>query len=595
MSDHNRIESDSPRLRLIFLCSLFLGIAFVLLKAFATVWYVSGDLLSYGNDSLMRLISVRNLLDGQGWFDTVEYRLMPPEGTQMHWSRYIDAVLAGLIVVFSWFMSPERAEVWMAAIWPVGLSIALILVVGFGVRRLFGMIAASFAVLMVAIWPVTQQFYFLPGRIDHHNVQILLIIAVTLLVLKPARPLRSGAIAGALAALGLAIGLETLLLIVALGFVLFIRANLRSDAKADPILLGFSVALFLASVVLWIGQTDSARLGAQVCDQLGLPVVSLTAIACVASVIPMLLLKERAIARLVTGVAIVGLGIALAWPMLGPCLGGPYGDLPPEVRDIISNAISEALPAFELARRNPVLLFQLITPVAGAFLLGGIIWIGMPRATDEEREQRAVVGTLLILCLVGLLASMSQIRLLLMSASSAPLLTGMIMAVLVRRYLASRDIGDALMMFVAGIALVAPLLVRDLVREATGNIPARGSFDAACRDAEAMDAINALPPSVFLASINLGPVILAGTHHSTVAGPYHRSPEAFANGRLPFRMPEDEMRAYIATTNATHLMLCAPSNYGDSFAEELRAGATTDWLVRIPVDDEEVVVFEIAR
>ncbi len=45
------------------------------------------------NDSIMRLIAVQNWLGGQGWFDTVEYRLVPPEGTLMHWSRYMDAAI----------------------------------------------------------------------------------------------------------------------------------------------------------------------------------------------------------------------------------------------------------------------------------------------------------------------------------------------------------------------------------------------------------------------------------------------------------------------------------------------------------------------
>jgi len=41
-------------------------------------------------DDAMRLVEVRDLLGGQSWFDLTQYRLAPPEGVRMHWSRLID-------------------------------------------------------------------------------------------------------------------------------------------------------------------------------------------------------------------------------------------------------------------------------------------------------------------------------------------------------------------------------------------------------------------------------------------------------------------------------------------------------------------------
>ena len=40
-------------------------------------------------DDAMRLVEVRDLINGQGWFDLRQYRLNPP-GVLMHWSRVID-------------------------------------------------------------------------------------------------------------------------------------------------------------------------------------------------------------------------------------------------------------------------------------------------------------------------------------------------------------------------------------------------------------------------------------------------------------------------------------------------------------------------
>jgi hypothetical protein len=42
------------------------------------------------NDSIMRLFSVRDWLNGQGWFDMSNNRVLPPEGISLHWSRYVD-------------------------------------------------------------------------------------------------------------------------------------------------------------------------------------------------------------------------------------------------------------------------------------------------------------------------------------------------------------------------------------------------------------------------------------------------------------------------------------------------------------------------
>ena len=39
----------------------------------------------------MRLVEVRDWLAGQAWFDLHQYRLDPPDGVQMHWTRVLDA------------------------------------------------------------------------------------------------------------------------------------------------------------------------------------------------------------------------------------------------------------------------------------------------------------------------------------------------------------------------------------------------------------------------------------------------------------------------------------------------------------------------
>src|SRR5690606_33419820 len=42
------------------------------------------------NDSVMRLVQVRDLIAGQGWLDLHQYRMGLEGGFLMHWSRLVD-------------------------------------------------------------------------------------------------------------------------------------------------------------------------------------------------------------------------------------------------------------------------------------------------------------------------------------------------------------------------------------------------------------------------------------------------------------------------------------------------------------------------
>ena len=50
------------------------------------------------NDSLMRLVQVRDLIGGQDWYDLSQYRMGPEGGFTMHWSRVVDAPIAVIVV-----------------------------------------------------------------------------------------------------------------------------------------------------------------------------------------------------------------------------------------------------------------------------------------------------------------------------------------------------------------------------------------------------------------------------------------------------------------------------------------------------------------
>jgi hypothetical protein len=47
------------------------------------LWLTRGG-ISLDTDSALRLVQVRDLLAGQGWFDTTQHRMNTPDGLSMH-------------------------------------------------------------------------------------------------------------------------------------------------------------------------------------------------------------------------------------------------------------------------------------------------------------------------------------------------------------------------------------------------------------------------------------------------------------------------------------------------------------------------------
>src|SRR3546814_14207249 len=84
--------------------------------AWSALWYVAqrcgaSHWRSLGEtDDNRRLMQVRGLLAGQGWYDLRQYRLNPPGGFDIHWSRLVDLPIAGLFLLFKPFVGTGEAE-----------------------------------------------------------------------------------------------------------------------------------------------------------------------------------------------------------------------------------------------------------------------------------------------------------------------------------------------------------------------------------------------------------------------------------------------------------------------------------------------------
>ncbi|MFQ1702779.1 hypothetical protein ACJ5NV_19535 [Loktanella agnita] len=579
------------------LFAIVLGLAIAISLAIAALAFphMVESFANADNDDIMRLMSVRQWLAGQSWFDMVQYRIVPPEGIFIHWSRYVDAGIAAILVPLSFIFETETAEMLAVVIWPTLLKIALVVLVGFATRRLFDARVACIAVIFTMIWVVTSSFYFRPGRIDHHNVQILMMFVLTFAALWPSRPIAGGVVAGVAAAFSMAVGLESLPFVIGVSLLLALRAIFDWTHIARARFLGFCAAVSLASVIFWLGQTAPADWLLIQCDRLSLPVFALLGIGVVAGSLPLFVVRSPVL-RLFGTVLLVIIGFVLCWPVLGTCAAGPYALLSPELQAYIHGSIQEARPIHEVAPTQPGVVNAMMTPLLSGTAFALYFWMRGRDAADRNATTHDILGQCLILGLIGITASFSQLRLVLMAAPVLPVLVGYALSRFVIDYAETRNSTSALGFLVALTLMMTPVAFNaPLAQVMPESETARRAQDADCRAGEELTKLNGISPGRVLSSINLGASLIWLTHHDAYAAPYHRSPAAFYNGGLGFQLAEAAFKQHVASIGATHVLVCAGTSYGDSsYPTALATGdAQSDWLRPVPVDSEALILYEV--
>lgn len=596
---------DTAKESRVFMIVLLLAVCMVVFWAVATGMAPIDTLTISDNDDIMRFLMVRDWLAGQSWHDTTQYRMLPPSGLELHWSRYVDLGIAAIILPLSKVMPESQAAAVALVAWPTLLFVMLITVTGLAARRLFGDIAALVSVVAVLLWPPTGVTNFSPARIDHHNIQILLTTLTLISVIWPAPSVRLGIIGGLAAALSLAVGLETMITIALAGLVLTVRLVMLKDGVARQ-LAGFSLALAGGATLLFMGQTAPGAWLVSRCDELSLPYLALawTGAAICLSVSAISPRLPNLALRIALMVVLALAGVAALSPLIGPCASGPYDSLPQEVQDLISGRIIEARPTLPYLWEANGLGFRFVVPAAMAALLGSLVWVWQSMQGMYSPEMRGRLGILLLFGWLGVIGALFQIRLVLMGAAAIPMLTGVVIATLLawgrNGYFGRLGLLPALAAVM--LTLMAPTL-HGLTQGGGGaGTPLTASegqhLDAdACRKPDILRSLNTVPEAVILTSSNYGPPLLLLTEHAALAGPYHRSADAIANGAVPFDGDERTLRAALERTGADYLLLCRDALYGDetSFATQLAAGYAAEGLKPVDGLAPELLLLKVER
>ena len=531
-------------------------------SALATATAVLSTGAFFDTDDAMRMVQVRDLIAGQGWFDMTATRLDPPIGVFMHWSRIVDMPVVALMKGFALFAEPILAERLARLMFPFLLILALFALLVPLCERLSGP-GARWPALAAAFLLNPAKGQFEPGRIDHHAPQIVLLVVCVLALTQAivsGRSSRAGW-AGAAMAVSLGISIENVPFFAPVFAWLALLWVLRGR-DVTAMLAWFAAGLAGTLPLVYAGVIAPSRWLLVAPDALSLAQgVALLAGAaylgglCLAALRLPDSRRVRVVVASLSGL-VVALALARSFPVL---IQSPFASLDPLLRTGWLDHVDEAQPLLRMAKSDPFWTVGVLVPV----LIG---LYGMARDSLRSTEwRRRIAWLLLAMALVGgLAASCAMVRTL--SATLTLAVPGVLAAALsLRRMLLRRS--DA---FSGPLALIACLLVAsptgwaiasDRLRQGVAQLawkPAAPPRDllAQCTAPDTFARLADLPPGLVMADPDLGSFILAHTHHDVLAGAYHRNAHGMRVALETFAASSDGAAARMRSAGARYLVVC---------------------------------------
>lgn len=552
-------------------------------------------------DDAMRLVQVRDFLNGQGWYDLTQHRLDTPYGASMHWSRLIDAPIAGLIMVLRPFAG-AWAETGAAYAYPLLILLGLFWVSAKLSIRLAGPEGVLPGLALPAFSLVTLAD-FPPGRFDHHSAQVLLLLVMALATIDALERPRRAIWAGIAAAVAIAIGIESLPGVISaiLAFGLCWVLHRRHAAA----LQSFGSAFAAASLICLAIALPPERWLVPACDAISsvYAVAAVgTGIAFVAlSVVNPTTMRSRLVAGIIGGAALVAVVVAL-YP---ECLRGPYAALDPWLVRNWLNRIEEAQPAYVAVLGNPVYVIAVCVPA----LLALAVTVGQILRGEPASRPRWVAFAAFLA--VAVIVAIVQVRAARFAATlSVPAGASLIVAARAL-YLKRPHIGSILGLVGSwighaglGLALLIGLALA-IVSPGKPEPSASAKADpteADCRQPTAFPALAALSPARVMAPIDLGSHLLLFTPHSVVAAPYHRGQDGVRDTFRFFNDPIEVARQILATRGIFVVVICPamielrglPNAAPDSFVKLLPEGRLPAWLTETTPPGSVLRTFRVA-
>jgi len=545
-------------------------------------------------DDATRMVMVRELLAGRGWWDQHWLRFQPPTGVYMHWSRLLDGAIALVNLVFRLGLDAKSAELATRVFWPFVCMIPAVWACLSAARRLAidtgrpdraqSAVIAATALMIVNLGLFAGQFR--PGRVDHHNVQIALALVAMAGALEPSHRRRAALLAGFASGLGLAVGLEALFFHVAVAAKVAFRFVRDPAARRWVQTYMFALA---ATMTLSHGiQTPPDRWFVSACDAMAINMVG--AVLAGAGTLCLLMSATKTRDSRFRAAAALAAGIAASLVYVGvqpACLHGPFAEVDPQIRSFWLDHVSEVANLPTLFRRSPEhAIYELATAAAG--LLGLVVLM-----LNARRLPGFALMTTVLLLALSVAVGMMAVRMSVYASWFATPIIAVAATSLAKRYerdlgVAFAGIGAALVLTPAGWSGVSTILYNAAPNMMAQFAPPKSKGEAAQHKASAKDPpdycfngfpyrpLAHAPKGLTVSEIDLGPFILAHTPSSSLSGPYHRLSVGIMAARSVLTAKPDLALQRIRRLGVTYVLACPlHANHAD------RSGLDRDALQRL--------------
>ena len=524
-------------------------------------------------DDVMRLVQIKDLLAGQGWFDLFQYRLGPQGGTLMHWSRIPDVPILTLTALFDLFLPSETALAWAITAWPP-LSLLIVLAGLALAARHLGDGKLLVFTFIVALPVLFAHFRFLSGAIDHHNLQLGFLAVAVGASLDPLVAQRSMALSAVMLALSVAVGIELYPFVAVLcGFHALDWAIRGETVRRGTVAFGAMLAVAIA--VCFFGTVPPSHWGRVYCDSLSIISFLALAIGGGGLALSAMFLSGYSLRVRLVGLVAVGAACGVVFVFQGPqCLANPLDVLAPDVREIWFNSITEARPMFAQGGGH----WTFIAYAMGTSLVGLAVSVkGILRGGDMRTHLLFA-----LLLALGIILMLYQVRFYVFASLLAIVPCAMwVMQV----YDAGRKEGGNRVAYLAPFVLANPALWA-LPPAILAPAPEAKADEVACLSEDTLTALNSVPPGMILSDANVGALLLNQTAHSVMSANYHRDTDGIAASLEAFGLPPDEVPALLAENQVDYVLMCPGAAEittfsrlrPDGFLARLSAGDVPEWL-----------------
>jgi hypothetical protein len=566
----------------VFLFFLVTGIGLLLLDG------PPGASFAADVDDIARKLQIADLLrDGQ-WHDLSWPVLAMPGAYVTPWSRLVDTPYMMVTWVLGLFMAPDAAFAAARLVVPPLWFVAYAALAARVIQHISGPHLRALPIIAAAVASLLALPEFYPGRIDHHNVQLVLMLALCLGLVSPHR--YAGVLIGLASFLSVAVGLEcapfVALALVGLGLAAVWTGDSDLARRLSQAGLTLVIVTLPASAVL-IGPGAMSQVQ---CDALSAPwIAALCLGGLVLAAVPRLWRHERfagPVARLFSLSVPGAVLLAGLWLAVPGCHAGPLWMIDPIASEYWFARIPQEHGLIEGYARG--------APLAIPVVMGGLM-TALIAAWYWARPRSAGALVILLMASAALLLTILQSRNFRFPAVFIPLFVPAVLMALSTVSTWTKRLAPLAVPVVLGLALVGLVNRTELAVD-----PILIMDGDACKDGDFLVLDNA-PPGIVMAPSGLSFTLaehIVPTHgpHQLASLPFHRAAPSISKLAKAFIMDDSAARRE-ALAPFTYVAVCTTNVTFDGSVAPLYVAlsAGEDWPGLVDVETDRASRFRLLR